>query len=336
MPMETTQGLGGCEGGYVETWHEGNAGQGCRPATSPPAHGRTGEAWERRGESSRAARLQPGFHPNGDHPIRSPDLARASARKAPCLCGRIMNSAAFKLLSAVGAFPSASLPVLSSFSSAWHRAFTGACACGQPAWAEEASSSNRCHRGRQRTHGRQRTSMHSQAHAGHGAEGSPHLAGRSLHTATSGTDLAELHARPHLTHTAGPQLHMTQAAPPLHQPSTGAAPTQQAQQPAPAASSAAPASPPILKVVPIATGFKKTFYKRHLPSPPAIAFACTEGRQLFQEALAAGTMAGFFKLMEQFRCSGLWAPDGGYQDQSAGCGSGVLMGGGAWCGAAAL
>lgn len=50
-----------------------------------------------------------------------------------------------------------------------------------------------------------------------------------------------------------------------------------------------------------ATGYKKTFYKRKLPSPPAIEFSSPEGRQLFAEALAEGHMTGFFKLMEQFR-----------------------------------
>ncbi len=81
-------------------------------------------------------------------------------------------------------------------------------------------------------------------------------------------------------------------------------------------------------------GFKKTFYKRRLPSPPSTAFASVEGRalrrgarfgrgctrlldhahdlaplptrtgrQLFAEALTTGHMNGFFKLMEQFRCT---------------------------------
>uniref|UniRef100_A0A7R9VTY1 glutathione gamma-glutamylcysteinyltransferase n=1 Tax=Chlamydomonas euryale TaxID=1486919 RepID=A0A7R9VTY1_9CHLO len=57
-------------------------------------------------------------------------------------------------------------------------------------------------------------------------------------------------------------------------------------------------------------GVKKTFYKRHLPTPPCTAFASPEGRVLFQEALADGTMAGFFKLMEQFST----------QDEPAFCG----------------
>ncbi|KAG2486905.1 hypothetical protein HYH03_014405 [Edaphochlamys debaryana] len=58
------------------------------------------------------------------------------------------------------------------------------------------------------------------------------------------------------------------------------------------------------------SGFKKTFYKRKLPSPPAIEFSSSEGRQLFQEALLDGGMAGFFKLMEQFNT----------QDEPAFCG----------------
>ncbi|KAF5828256.1 Phytochelatin synthase-domain-containing protein [Dunaliella salina] len=61
---------------------------------------------------------------------------------------------------------------------------------------------------------------------------------------------------------------------------------------------------------PSGTGFKKTFYKRTLPSPPATAFASEEGRKLFAEALAAGHTNGFFKLMEQFST----------QDEPAFCG----------------
>ncbi len=47
----------------------------------------------------------------------------------------------------------------------------------------------------------------------------------------------------------------------------------------------------------------RSFYKRSLPSPPATAFSSDQGRQIFQEALEDGTMTGFFKLMEQFRCN---------------------------------
>jgi len=43
----------------------------------------------------------------------------------------------------------------------------------------------------------------------------------------------------------------------------------------------------------------QTFYKRPLPSG-LIPFASDEGRALFQQALAAGTMAGYFTLAEQF------------------------------------
>ncbi|EFJ45552.1 hypothetical protein VOLCADRAFT_63429 [Volvox carteri f. nagariensis] len=45
---------------------------------------------------------------------------------------------------------------------------------------------------------------------------------------------------------------------------------------------------------------KRTYYKRVLPSPPAISFSSAEGRQIFSEALPHGTMVGFFKLIEQF------------------------------------
>lgn len=80
----------------------------------------------------------------------------------------------------------------------------------------------------------------------------------------------------------------------------------------------------------------KTFYKKPLPSPPAVAFssvegeaskqprnihglqcpvhltalagtpspcsfACNIGKRLFSEALMDGTLEGFFKLIEQFR-----------------------------------
>ncbi|GBF98758.1 glutathione gamma-glutamylcysteinyltransferase [Raphidocelis subcapitata] len=57
-------------------------------------------------------------------------------------------------------------------------------------------------------------------------------------------------------------------------------------------------------------GVKKTFYKRKLPCPPAIEFSSPEGRQVFKEALEAGTMTGFFKLIEQLST----------QDEPAFCG----------------
>lgn len=57
-------------------------------------------------------------------------------------------------------------------------------------------------------------------------------------------------------------------------------------------------------------GIKKTFYKRKLPTPPAVAFSSAEGRSMFQEALAAGHMTGFFKLIEQYST----------QDEPAFCG----------------
>ncbi|KAI8471447.1 MAG: Phytochelatin synthase-domain-containing protein [Monoraphidium minutum] len=61
---------------------------------------------------------------------------------------------------------------------------------------------------------------------------------------------------------------------------------------------------------PLVPGVKKTFYKRVLPCPPAIEFSSPEGRQVFQEALQAGTMTGFFKLIEQLST----------QDEPAFCG----------------
>nr|GMD53888.1 glutathione gamma-glutamylcysteinyltransferase 1-like isoform X1 [Ipomoea batatas] len=42
-------------------------------------------------------------------------------------------------------------------------------------------------------------------------------------------------------------------------------------------------------------------YRRILPSPPAIDFASTEGKQLFMEASQNGTMEGFFKLISYFQ-----------------------------------
>lgn len=42
-------------------------------------------------------------------------------------------------------------------------------------------------------------------------------------------------------------------------------------------------------------------YRRILPSPPAIEFASSEGKQLFSEALQSGTMEGFFKLISYFQ-----------------------------------
>ena len=49
-----------------------------------------------------------------------------------------------------------------------------------------------------------------------------------------------------------------------------------------------------------APAFKRTFYKRDLPSPPATAFSSVEGQQLLMQAMAEGSAAGFFTLMEQF------------------------------------
>lgn len=57
-----------------------------------------------------------------------------------------------------------------------------------------------------------------------------------------------------------------------------------------------------------------SFYKRPLP-PGCIAFSSEEGRTLFREALACGTMEGFFTLAEQFHT----------QAEPAFCGLGTLV-----------
>ena len=57
-----------------------------------------------------------------------------------------------------------------------------------------------------------------------------------------------------------------------------------------------------------------TFYKRELP-PNCVSFAGKEGRQLFGEALAAGTLECYFALAEQFRT----------QSEPAYCGLGSLV-----------
>lgn len=58
----------------------------------------------------------------------------------------------------------------------------------------------------------------------------------------------------------------------------------------------------------------KTFYKRPLPVG-CVPFASAQGRELFQEAMAAGTMAGYFALAEQFHT----------QADPAFCGLGTLV-----------
>uniref|UniRef100_A0A5B7AP13 glutathione gamma-glutamylcysteinyltransferase n=1 Tax=Davidia involucrata TaxID=16924 RepID=A0A5B7AP13_DAVIN len=42
-------------------------------------------------------------------------------------------------------------------------------------------------------------------------------------------------------------------------------------------------------------------YRRILPSPPAVDFASSEGKQLFLEAIQSGTLEGFFKLISYFQ-----------------------------------
>nr|AAO13810.2 phytochelatins synthase [Cynodon dactylon] len=44
-----------------------------------------------------------------------------------------------------------------------------------------------------------------------------------------------------------------------------------------------------------------SLYRRVLPSPPAVDFNSPEGKRLFSEALAAGTMEGFFSLISCFQ-----------------------------------
>ncbi|XP_071696788.1 glutathione gamma-glutamylcysteinyltransferase 1-like isoform X2 [Rutidosis leptorrhynchoides] len=44
-----------------------------------------------------------------------------------------------------------------------------------------------------------------------------------------------------------------------------------------------------------------SIYRRVLPSPPAIDFASSQGKQLFMEATQGGTMEGFFKLISYFQ-----------------------------------
>ncbi|MEO7330493.1 MAG: phytochelatin synthase family protein [Minicystis sp.] len=58
----------------------------------------------------------------------------------------------------------------------------------------------------------------------------------------------------------------------------------------------------------------QSFYRRPLPSP-LVAFSSTEGRALFREALAEGTMEGYFPLAEQFHT----------QAEPAFCGLGTLV-----------
>jgi len=60
---------------------------------------------------------------------------------------------------------------------------------------------------------------------------------------------------------------------------------------------------------------KLSFYRRSLPSPPAIAFASKVGRVVFREALLDGGMESYFPLAEQFRT----------QNDPAYCGLGTLV-----------
>lgn len=43
----------------------------------------------------------------------------------------------------------------------------------------------------------------------------------------------------------------------------------------------------------------KSFYRRTLPEPPAIAFSSAQGRQVFLRATQSGHMERFFPLCEQ-------------------------------------
>eukprot|EP01083_Nonionella_stella_P064048 166594_1 len=58
----------------------------------------------------------------------------------------------------------------------------------------------------------------------------------------------------------------------------------------------------------------RSFYRRQLPSPPAVAFSSDAGRRMFGEALRSGSMEGYFALAEQFRT----------QDEPAFCGISTL------------
>jgi len=64
----------------------------------------------------------------------------------------------------------------------------------------------------------------------------------------------------------------------------------------------------------LASSPQKSFYKRPLPEG-CIAFSSKEGRTLFREALAQGSMEGFFSLAEQFHT----------QAEPAFCGLGTLV-----------
>lgn len=66
--------------------------------------------------------------------------------------------------------------------------------------------------------------------------------------------------------------------------------------------------------MPPTTSASSTFYRRPLPEP-LVAFASPQGRALFQEALAAGGMEGWFALSEQFHT----------QSDPAFCGLGTLV-----------
>jgi len=58
-----------------------------------------------------------------------------------------------------------------------------------------------------------------------------------------------------------------------------------------------------------------SFYRRSLPSPPAVAFSSKKGREVFREALEEGGMECYFPLAEQFRT----------QNEPAYCGLGTLV-----------
>lgn len=84
------------------------------------------------------------------------------------------------------------------------------------------------------------------------------------------------------------------AVPAAIAPSAAASPISIAAAPSPDLGAAAP--PP---GAPQPAGVRRTFYKRKLPSPPATEFSSPEGRAIFGEALANGSMTGFFRLVEQ-------------------------------------
>jgi len=86
-----------------------------------------------------------------------------------------------------------------------------------------------------------------------------------------------------------------------------------------AASAAEPSSPPLTPTPEVivhnsAKSAIQSFYRRQLPTSHCVPFSSTEGRRMFQEALAQGGLESYFPLSEQFKT----------QDDPAFCGLGAL------------